>query len=241
MDSETFETTDLQISYVEDFKYLSISPKGDAVLKFKDLTTILYGNSANDPNVCATGFTWKVKETPIDSDQHMQFVLEPVIADSHYADLVVDVKLISNDGIVNVNITRKEWTHFIPQDVMSYGRLYKVTKKLSSFFTATQNPFSYTIFAEGDPTQVLYTSDATKLMVSKYFVMDKGTFSLNAANNYPLMGMGERAGTFYYDKSESGTYTRFTRGAPSPIDNGKAPGKNYYGVQPFYAYQSDTK
>ena len=50
------------------------------------------------------------------------------------------------------------------------------------------------------------------------------------------MGIGERAGSLFH--TEDGIYSRYTFDQANPIDNGDPPGKNLYGFQPFYVYQS---
>lgn len=55
------------------------------------------------------------------------------------------------------------------------------------------------------------------------------------------MGLGERAGSFFYTDESDGVHTSNAYDQPNPIDDGKPPGKNLYGSQPYYAYQSQHK
>ena len=161
-----------------------------------------------------------------------------MIDDALYDYLMVDIQLLSDDGIIKVNITKKDEKYYTPFFVVKDYNFPKPTKMLTDFVEITSNPFSYKIHAEGQPDKVLYESDPTKLMVSKHFVIDKGKFSLDPDNKYPLMGLGQRKGPFYINSS--GTHTLFTR-ASSQYDDGKLPGKNSYGAHPFYAYQTPNK
>jgi len=102
-----------------------------------------------------------------------------------------------------------------------------VTKRLDSFFTFTSSPFSYQIFLEDDPDSVLYESDPHKLYFDTYMIFDSGIFSLNPANDNPLLGMGERAGDLFY--TEDGIHSRYTFDQANPIDDGLPPGRNMYG------------
>mmetsp|Transcript_21981 Transcript_21981/g.16335 ORF Transcript_21981/g.16335 Transcript_21981/m.16335 type:complete len:176 (+) Transcript_21981:2141-2668(+) len=161
--------------------------------------------------------------------------------------LAVTVRLMDNDGTISLNITTWEdyqatladsETLFRPQHVTDWTAFPedKVTKRLDDFFTFKANPFSYQIFAEGSPTSVLYESDPNKLYFDKYMLFDSGIFTLNQLNGSPLMGMGESAGDLFYTKS--GIYSRWTHDQANPIDDGLPPGKNMYGFQPMYVYQS---
>jgi len=67
--------------------------------------------------------------------------------------------------------------------------------------------------------------------------MDEGKFDLNPLTGYPLLGMGERAGSLFYKNEQGGIHSRYTFDQANPIDDGKPPGRNMYGVQPFYQYQ----
>jgi hypothetical protein len=50
------------------------------------------------------------------------------------------------------------------------------------------------------------------------------------------MGLGERStpGLFY----EDGVYSMWSMDTANPMDDGKIPGKNLYGVHPFYMFKS---
>ena len=64
---------------------------------------------------------------------------------------------------------------------------------------------------------------------------------MNALNDNPLMGMGERAGDLFYKNEDGGIHSRWTHDAANPIDDGLPPGRNMYGIQPFYIYQGSNK
>lgn len=84
---------------------------------------------------------------------------------------------------------------------------------------------------------MFYASNPNKLFISDYFVLDEGIFSLNPATGFPLMGMGERAGSLFYKDEQGGIHSRYAFDQANPIDDGLPPGRNMYGVQPFYLYQ----
>lgn len=53
---------------------------------------------------------------------------------------------------------------------------------------------------------------------------------MNPATNYPLMGMGERAGSLFYKDEQGGIHSRWAFDNANPIDDGLPPGRNMYGV-----------
>jgi len=53
--------------------------------------------------------------------------------------------------------------------------------------------------------------------------------------------MGERAGSLFYTDQKGAIHSRKTFDQANPIDDGLPPGRNMYGYQPLYAYQSNTK
>lgn len=84
----------------------------------------------------------------------------------------------------------------------------------------------------------MYQSNPTKLYVSEFFTIDGALLNMYQDQG-PFFGLGERAGSFYYPKETNGVHTRFTYDQPNPIEDGKPPGKNYYGFQPFYGYLAE--
>ena len=60
-------------------------------------------------------------------------------------------------------------------------------------------------------------------------VIESSLFNMNLANSKPLLGIGEKAGNLLYTNEDGGVHTRYTYDQSNPIDDGKAPGKNFYG------------
>ena len=153
---------------------------------------------------------------------------------------------MDDEGTIRVAITTKSDQEsgykkkFRPEMVITDNKPYNVdpiSKKLSDFFSYESDPFYYTIHEEGRSDIVFYSSEPKKLFISDYFVLDEGVFNLNPKTNFPLMGMGERAGEIFYRNESGGIHSRYTFDQANPIDDGLPPGRNMYGVQPFYVYQ----
>jgi len=50
-----------------------------------------------------------------------------------------------------------------------------------------------------------------------------------------IFGLGEKANFDFFYKD--GVYSMWSRDIPTPIENGKAPGKNMYGTHPYFMYK----
>src|SRR3712207_3835487 len=136
---------------------------------------------------------------------------------------------MDDEGTVNVNITTENdynkvqgKTKFKPEYVTDTSKFKEtlLQKNLTDFFDVTLEPFSYKIFEESTPDHVLYKSNPNKLFMSDYFVLDEGIFSLNAKTGYPLLGMGERAGSIFYKNEQGGIHSRYAFDQANPIDDG---------------------
>lgn len=111
-------------------------------------------------------------------------------------------------------------------------------RNLPDFLQVDTNNFAYTLRnAKGD---VVYSSDPLRLMITKYFVIDSTNIQTNSATGRPLMGIGERAGRAMFKNEKDTVHTIWPYDAPNPIDDGKPPGKNAYGYQPLYYYQTES-
>jgi len=103
-----------------------------------------------------------------------------------------------------------------------------LTNKLSKFVTIKDtNPFSFVIL-DSKGSQI-YEFNGQKVYLSDFLVFDTGNFKMNALNDNPLMGMGERAGNLLYKNENGGVHSRWTHDAANPIDDGFPPGRNMYG------------
>jgi len=245
--------TELERSYNPYTRVLTLKPVAGSTLKFKDIGFVKFGNSFQEPNFCdyTQAFTYKIDSIDPDAsnDQYLVMSASSLQGTSLLKQLAVTVRLMDDLGTISLNITTWEdyqaslnddESIYKPKEVIDWTLFQEdqVTKRLDSFFTFSANPFSYQIFTENNPGNVLYESDPNKLYFEDYMIFDSGIFNLNQDNNKPLMGMGEDAGSLFYSKS--GIYSRYTHDQANPIDDGLPPGKNMYGFQPLYLFQSEV-
>lgn len=101
---------------------------------------------------------------------------------------------------------------------------------MSDFFSFNYDPFYYTIYEDlSQSDRIYYKSDPNRLYFTDYLVFDSGIFSMNNLTNFPLLGMGERAGSLFYQNETGGIHSRNAFDQANPIDDGLPPGRNMYG------------
>lgn len=163
-------------------------------------------------------------------------------------DLVAQLTLLDDDGTIVFNMTTAEDYHsgntqkFRAPHVQNYANFNNTNLKRSlddfCLVDIPQDYFGFTIFAENHSW--LHRFNSQKMFMSEYLVFDSSTFPGNPANEFPLMGMGERAGDLFYQNQTAGIFSRWSHDAANPIDDGYPPGRNMYGFQPFYTYQAPS-
>lgn len=169
---------------------------------------------------------------------------------THIDTLVAEFTLLDDQGTINVEITSRDDFDSGKKKLFRVPTptVYDVTqfagpknKKITDFLKITLSPFSYAVYQNAaDESTLLWKSDPNHLYFSDYFIVDSGVFSTNPANNYPLLGMGEKAGNLFYRNEDGFVHSRYTFDQANPVEDGLPPGKNFYGYQPFYIYQSNT-
>lgn len=163
-----------------------------------------------------------------------------------FKNLTAVFTVMDDEGTINFNMTTTEdyeagYTKiFRAPHVQDYSNfdLSAVTADITTWLTVTESPFQFSI--KDDDGVVIYTSESNKLYMTEFLVFDSGTFAMNPLNDNPLMGMGERAGDLLYKNEDGGLHSRWAHDAANPIDDGLPPGRNMYGIQPFYIYQSSN-
>jgi hypothetical protein len=212
---------------------------------------IRFGVTGKDPSFCdADSFSYKgTNDTTASNSTYWKYTVESLQGATVLDTLVAEFWLLDNDGTINVEFTTQadfdagKTILYRPPQPEYYNKAdfnkQDVTKSLGDFMKITENPFQYQYYQDTtNATSLLWSSNSAKLYFSQYMLMDAGIFTLNSANNEPLIGMGEKFGSVFYRNENNGVHSKYTYDAGNPYDDGMAPGKNYYGYQPFYAYQS---
>lgn len=230
-------------------------------IKFNEIGFIKFGNSKVDQNFCDTKtFTYTVSDKDVKDDHSWTYQLTSAAGSDMMKPLVASFIQMDDIGTLNVEITTLEDFQspadkkilyrppadavFNPKRDTLFPQKTDLKKKLSDFIKVTDAPFSYAVYKDAsDETTKLWRSDPTRLYLSDFFVLDSGIFLMNQDEGFdqPLIGMGERAGDVFYKNQNGAIHSRKTFDQANPIDDGEPPGRNMYGYQPFYAFQSNTK
>lgn len=241
--------TNLTIYYTDSTQTLTIKPmnSGD-MITFDQLLLIKFGKTGVDVNYCQ-GFTYTANfDTDARADTYVRYNLTSTQPGGVLEDLVAEFQLLDEEGTIHVEITtasdfylhNKTKLYRPPQpEFWSLSAFQAIPKvELSKFLQVDTDNFAYQILnKDGDE---IYHSDPLRLFVTPGLVMDGGYFKANPLTGRPIMGIGERAGRAMFKDEHDAIHTIWPYDAPNPIDDGKAPGKNMYGYQPVYYYQSDS-
>lgn len=120
----------------------------------------------------------------------------------------------------------------VPQDIVN-TQMHGMSKdnKLSDFIVLGSSPLMQVKNKAGT---VVY--ELNSLILVDYLNIISGrakTYVGNSADNFKgIMGLAEKVVTNLF--LPDGIYTLWSRDIPSPPEDGKLPGKNVYGVHPFY-------
>lgn len=240
--NETWAYLDMTIYYSEATKILTIKPASDQVT-FDKLLSVQFGQKGVDQSWC-NGFFYTA-QTRDDNDTYIRFDLTP--SQPKLPELVAEFWLLDDDGSINVEITTAEdyenKTLYRPPvpDFYNLQSFWGKPPKKKLFDFLQQDPdheFTYRI--ENGKNQIIYWSDPVRLVLDEHFVMNSGLFATNEANGNPLYGIGERAGRAHLKDQDNYVHTIWPYDQPNPIDDGKPPGKNFYGYHPVYYYQANT-
>lgn len=115
-----------------------------------------------------------------------------------------------------------------------------MTTSISKWLKVTESPFKFSILDGGKNPKEVYYSNSSKLFMSENLVLDSVHFAFNLENLNPLFGMGERSGPLFYEEENGGVHSRWNYGLGIPGDFGRPPGRNTYGIQPFYMFESSN-
>ena len=187
-------------------------------MRFKDIGVIKFGNSKTETNFCDLNAFSYTGAVVTQTAHNMTVKLVNKQNSTLNENLIFTVQLMDDFGTMSVIITTesdfnnvKGKTKFRPMYVTDTTQYRKdtLTKDITDFFGFIADPFHYTIFEEGQPDNVLYQSSPNKLFISDYFVLDEGKFDLNPATGFPLLGMGERAGSLFYKNEQGGIHSRY--------------------------------
>lgn len=238
----------MQVQYDSIQKSLHLKPLTPT--KFSDIHNV-YFSGPNDVNMCGNTnsshmFDYNIVGGVI---PNLTNTLQVEMNLTHMGKVLDDVTLslgFFDTGVINV---RWNWRN-------ATGKRF-VTKVPDMIVNSTQRDVSYIqdsldkyVEIQDNPFQLIFKTRLQKptyetVLTLKGFLFNEYLNWVNIeANAMPskseetfhgIFGLGERASTDFFMKS--GVYSMWAKDIDNPSENGKLPGKEVYGVHPFYMFK----
>lgn len=214
--------------------YLKLSG-GDNTIQFDESDTIFYGINGVDYNYCNKGYKSFEGER---SDTQRTYTLKKD-GDNSNSGLTITLKLLPQTT-VQVTITDGNKRFIVPKQALNENSFIRNNKPnadatIDDYVTVSNDGelFSLKIHEFQNPSSVYFQLDPNSLTFADYFL----SLDTKINTNGKIYGMGERITDFFI---KEGIYTTWAKDQTDPIDDGKRPGKNVYGVHPVYFTRSNS-
>jgi len=232
----------VNVTFDSNKKMVIIQANANDKLLFNSLQAIQFSNDNGTSTFCTPKYMIKSVANVYSNEKNNDIVIKKVVQISAgntplLPDLQATFTLVK-DTVLRVEITDpNDKTAFrAPNETFNQqGGISPPTIDINAILTlpVQDTEFFYEVHQFLNPKNVLYTTKGQQFIYSKYY--KKTTAIVNSNGN--IFGLGERVGNFFLDE---GVYTLWARDEPSPIENGKRPGKNIYGVHPAYFTKLST-
>jgi alpha-glucosidase (family GH31 glycosyl hydrolase) len=248
---ESNSIVNMTIALADSDKSMVLSADG---LKIKDIMWMNFGKSGMDLNLCATNpaqYTWVGTDQDL-SGNTFNGMLRSGLSPSNdsgadsveflYPDLNVTLSVLKS-GAVNVH-----WTYAmvneslpsgysmpfeVPSDIIATNRSdLKSGEKLSDYLTTSDGSKAPLISIKSGKGQTAEIFDLGSLVLKEHFNYISTQVHTKQDNFKGIMGLAERTVSDLF--LPDGIYTLWSRDAANPVEDGRLPGKNLYGVHPFY-------
>jgi hypothetical protein len=234
----------LDVSVIGDV--LTITPQtNDTTFQLKDLQWINFGSKTRDLNLCygdPAGYSWKGGSTSVDlSGVEATAELTSLVNNALFPDLTVNFKILATGALmINWNYKalpdgwKEPWA--VSSQVLDINQTVAETGALSDYVQLT--------LQSGDPLMSVFTNTTSGVkvfdlegIILREYLNRIHSNVYTAPTNYAgnggrIMGLGDQVSSDLFLKD--GIYSLWTRDEPSPVEDGKLPGKNLYGVHPYY-------
>lgn len=195
-------------------------------LKLKDIETITFGDDVSQ-SLCK--HSMKIQSITYSSDKKSVAAKLESTSKQQYT---MGAKLL-NDTILYLTVEpsdgKKHWKvpDALDAGVRESARASIDLEKYGLVLPAAGADFSLAV-KDSDKASVLTSEGFSFISRDKFTEM---TLRINSQRVY---GVGERITKF---QLESGWYTLFSKGVPSPVETKRRPGSNMYGAYPFYMFK----
>eukprot|EP00347_Sterkiella_histriomuscorum_P022543 403338093 len=225
-------------AYTDAGKVLILSPIDKSVLQFSQIRHIYWGNSKKDLNLCSSDtFKYKVKgDLPKLDGRQITFNVLPY--SPALQELTVTLN-IDSDYMFNIkwNYANKPDSYRtpfqVPNDILYDNIQLSTSRNLAQIVTIKADPFQVIVNSNTAAEQI-FSLDG--LIFDQYMHVIQTTVNIQPGENSKgIFGLGERASyDFFY---QDGVYSMWSKDIPTPIETGRAPGSEIYGVHPFFMYK----
>ena len=228
----------VNVTYDEEKKAININATDGDKMLFNSISSVQFALEDNDSTFCNPKYYVKSIKN-VYKDDNSNVMTKKIVAISTNTSmalpqLTATFELVS-DTVLRIMINDSSGTtetkaFKAPEETFSLDRKPSViTKSIDQVLGLPENDqeFYYEIYDSLDPNTILYSTKGQPFVYSEFY--KKSTAVINSDGK--LFGLGERVGEFFLTP---GVYTLWARDKPSPIEDGKKPGKNIYGTHPIY-------
>ena len=220
---------------------VKIKPKPGNQLLFNSIQSIQFGASGS--TFCSSKYTVKsvTKVYKDDSAKEADQIVLEITSDNlslpsltaTFALTAPEVLSIKIEDPVDKASFKAPSETFSQDSISNQESLGDITSVLT--LPNQGDEFFYEVHQVNDPTKVFYSTRGMPFIYSKYY--KKTSAKIDSTGQ--IFGLGERVGEFFL---KEGVYTIWARDDPSPVEDGKKPGKNVYGSHPvFFTQMSSSK
>eukprot|EP00347_Sterkiella_histriomuscorum_P014109 403362137 len=235
----------MDVKYLDDQKTLRISVKEKQKVKFSDIQAIHYA-ADGDLNLCdplASQYQTKDGQLP-DITNLTTASIELVHIQGTLPNIQVDLRVILGT-MVNVKWTwkmdekgqppaGKRIPVEVPEQFIN-SNFDSVNLNLSKFITLQDKPFQINVKYRSD-NEESNVFQIQGMIYDEYLNWIQATVNTMQGEDFKgIFGLGERANKDFFFKD--GVYSMHSRDQPTPDEDGQSPGKNMYGVHPFFMYK----
>ena len=223
----------VNVTYDEKMKAININATDNDKMLFNSITSVQFALEDEDSTFCNPKY-YVTGVKNVYKHDNADIVTKKIVdiatnTSSALLSLTATFELIS-DSVIRVLINDSSGAFAAPDETFNlHPKPSNISISIDQMLKLPEadEEFYYLVHEFNDPNVVLYTTQNQPFVYSEYY--KKSTAVINSDGK--IFGLGERVGEFFLAE---GVYTLWARDIPSPIEDGKKPGKNIYGTHPVY-------
>ena len=239
-DANTQTITQLTVGQDPEKNTMTISLDGSTI-KMIDVQWLKFGKNDTDLNLCATNpssYNWAAVPSLTNSTSTGTLV-SSYNNTALYPNLTVEMKMLKT-GALNVkwmyadsNMSGYTAPFEVPTDIVNTKRNETMNGAiLSNYINVGDGAQSPLLSVKNSNSTVIY--DLGSLVLKEHFNYISQSVHVKSGDDFKgIMGLAERTGSDLF-LNDNGIYALWSRDIPNPVEDARLPGKNLYGVHPFY-------